>query len=131
MASLQLYETVDSASLATRTAVTDELRAMQVRAGRRAVPIGRLVLVFFPALSFSLTQAHTLGLPLAAAAAITAVWYLTMEAGTAASRPARAALGQVGGTATASVAGAVAASALALWIPALEIRPVTLAKMIL
>ena len=130
MASLQLYEPVDAASVAARTTVTDELRALQVRAGRRVVPIGRLVLVFFPALSFSLAQAQTLGLPLVAAAAITAVWYLTMEAVAAASRPARAALGQIGATATASVAGAIAASALALWIPPLEIRPATLAKMV-
>jgi exopolysaccharide biosynthesis polyprenyl glycosylphosphotransferase len=131
MASFQLYDTMDPAPLATRTEVAERLRSLRAQRGRLAVPLGRLGLVFLPALSFSLAQSETIRLPLLAAAAITAVWYATMEAVIAASRPARAALGQAGGAVAASIAGAAAASALALWIPALAIRPETLGKLAL
>ena len=127
--SLQLHETIDSTHLVGRADVVERLPSFRVgglvRSAQRVALAGRLGLIFLPALVFTLGQLHAVGLAAAAAGSITVVWYAAMQTVLATSRPARAALGQAGATGVASLTGAVAVSALALWIPWLSIRPVT------
>ncbi len=126
--SLQLHETIDSAQLVRRPDVVAQLPLFRATGAQRVALAGRLGLIFLPALTFSLGQLQSVALAAAAAAAITVVWFAAMQAVLATSRPARAALGQAGATAVASLTGAVAMSAFALWVPWLLIRPVTVVQ---
>jgi exopolysaccharide biosynthesis polyprenyl glycosylphosphotransferase len=122
--SLQLHETLVGRSEAVRPLPVPRVR---VRTSSRVALAGRLGLLFLPAVTFSLGRLSLLG-ALAAATAITCAWFAAGRAVLAATRPARAALGQAGSTAIASLAGAGAVSALALWAPSLAIRPVTVVQ---
>ncbi len=126
--SLQLHETIDSVQLVGRADVVAHLPSFRAKGAQRIALSGRLGLIFLPALCFSLGQLHSVVLAAAAASAITVAWFAAMQAVLATSRPARAALGQAGATALASLTGAVAVSALALWIPWFLIRPATVVQ---
>jgi hypothetical protein len=126
---LQLHETIDRAHVvAPPESVSEPLPGLRVRASQRLVLAGRLGLIFLPTLVFSLREFSTVTLSLVAAATITATWFGATRVVLAACRPAQAALGQAGSTALASLGGVVAVSALALWLPSLSIRPLTVVQ---
>jgi exopolysaccharide biosynthesis polyprenyl glycosylphosphotransferase len=127
--SLQLHETIDRAHVVARPeSVSEPLPGLRVRSPQRLVLAGRLGLIFLPTLVFSLREFSTVTLSLVAAATITATWFGATRVVLAACRPAQAALGQAGSTALASLGGVVAVSALALWVPSLSIRPLTVVQ---
>jgi exopolysaccharide biosynthesis polyprenyl glycosylphosphotransferase len=127
--SLQFHETIDRAHVvAPPEPVVSPLPGLRVRASQRLVLAGRLGLIFLPTLVFSLREFSSVSLALVAAATITVTWFGATRVVLAACRPAQAALGQAGSTALASMAGVVAVSALALWIPPLSIRPLTVVQ---
>jgi exopolysaccharide biosynthesis polyprenyl glycosylphosphotransferase len=126
---LQLHETIDQAhAVACPESVPQPLPKLRVRTPQRLVLIGRLGLIFLPALVFCLRELPTVTVALAAAATFTAAWFGATRVVLAACRPAQAALGQAGSTALASLAGVVAVSAVALWIPSLSICPLTVVQ---
>ena len=129
--SVQVHETVDSAHVIGRADAVHAPRAARLRGTRRVARAGRVGLIFLPALVLSIGALDSLGLALAAATAMTAVWFAALQIVLTACRPARAALGQAGATALGSLGGAVAVSALALWAPWLSIRPVTVVEVAL
>src|SRR5262245_49807231 len=122
--SLQLHET----HLIGHTEALRPLPRVRMRATARVALAGRLGLVFLPALTFSVGQMSSIWGAFVAAGAITTAWYAAGRTVLAATRPARAALGQTGATALASCAGAGAVSALALWVSWLSIRPLTVVQ---
>jgi exopolysaccharide biosynthesis polyprenyl glycosylphosphotransferase len=127
--SLQLQETLDT-RLAAPAGALERLPRVGVT-GRRSSGVaqsGRLALLFLPALALSLDGRTSAWQAMIAAAVITVAWCTAMQVVAATTRPARAALGQAGTTAIGAVTGAVTVSALALWIPALSIRPLTVVQ---
>src|SRR4051794_13204911 len=127
--SLQLHETIDPAHVVVRPeSVPQPLPRLRIRTSRRLVLAGRLGLIFLPTLVFSLREFSTATLSLVAAGTITVAWFGATRVVLAACRPAQAALGQAGSTALASLGGVVSVSALALWVPWLSIRPLTVVQ---